>query len=154
MSLIGINITIKESRSAYIQFARVMLFQSASSLENMNLELVKKSMKESIQHIDVWWATKPYIRIKVDTSLMDNMIKMYTITPLTGEQPGTSRLGNLASGLSLKRINTHVIIFLQEMSIATGEGYQRNIRSPDLICDISSVAVIENMFPVAVLLLS
>lgn len=154
MSLIGVNITIKESRSAYVQFARVMLFQSTSTLENMNLELIKKSLKEAIQHVDIWWATKPYIRVKIDTSMMDSMIKMYGITPLTNDAGGGSRLGSLASGLSFNKSNTHVVIFIQDMSIATGEGYQRNIRSPDLICDISSVAVIENMFSIASILTS
>lgn len=151
MSLIGVNLTLKEARSTYIQFARVILFQTPIHLDKLNLENIKTSVKSSIIQVDIWWASQPYLRVRVDNTCIDNLTKMYSLKPFSRDDKDNTPskpffpLGQKSSPQSSS-------VYMVELALATGDGYQRNIRNPDILCDVSSVVVIEDMYNVATIL--
>lgn len=151
MSLIGINLTLKEVRSTYIQFARVILFQTPIHLDKLNLENIKTSVKSSIIQVDVWWASQPYLRVRVDNTCIDNLMKMYSLKPFTRDDKDNTPHKTFFP-LGQKTTTAPTTIYMVELTLATGDGYQRNIRNPDILCDVSSVVVIEDMFNIATIL--
>lgn len=150
MSLIGINLTLKEVRGSYVQFARVILYQTAIPIDKLNLENIKISVRTSITQVDVWWASKPYLRIRVDNVSIENLTKMYSLKPFSVEDRAlTSSVTFLHIG---KNGASMYQTYLIELDSVTGEGFQRSVRNPEIMCDVSSIVVIENMFSSAIML--
>lgn len=150
MSLIGINLIIQENRSAFVQFGRIIIFKSNLTMDNLNVEGVKLALKAAINVIDIWWATTPYVRIRFDRSLYDLFCTQYAAQPLLTEGKDTIKNSGIMSGFRRSPGQPNGSkIFLVELKSAIGDNHQRYLRSPEIICDLSSIAVIEDMFEVA-----
>lgn len=158
MSLIGLNLIVKDIRSSYSLNARLMIFQSNIELENLNLEQLKCWVRDSVKDLDIWWGNRPYLRIRLDTAIVENIKRTYSSTLLSKEwkRLTTSTATPFTFGLVRKFSEQEAcqknMFVLSDLCNLTGEGFQRLLRSPELHCELLSVIITENMFERAIVL--
>lgn len=131
MSLIGVKITVTDDVIAYKSRHSIYLYRSHSPPDALDQQRIIKMVERIFTHTSIWWASKPYLIIKIEDSVEAEFLQILGLKKI------------------FKRTNPK-IGYMIDLCELTGEKINRFTTAPDLTCDLSSVTITENMFSVCI----
>lgn len=127
MSLFGFKIQISDNFTALSYPVRVILYRSDYNLQQINIENLKSLLKSTVTTTDIWWASKPYLRIVTEKDREEIFMRQYKCQRV--DPRGKDKA-----------------VMLIDLCHFTGESVSRFSRARDLDSEIEKVYITEDAF--------